>query len=189
MPEVGRGNKHFYINDSCVVPNNTVRILRMTYNRRTVQPTTLSQEEHDTILLLEHLPVYTLRRKVPTHAQTSALELDAPDRDRLSRTFPRGPGSAPLSVDKDSSAQRSQQPSNITAADVVDALSRSASLVLAPDGTPIYRIDRGGEATYHGPGRSVVYPLLDLKRRPFQSDLPWYLRQIEHVVMENSAGL
>mmetsp|Transcript_23217 Transcript_23217/g.53894 ORF Transcript_23217/g.53894 Transcript_23217/m.53894 type:complete len:192 (+) Transcript_23217:780-1355(+) len=59
-----------------------------------------------------------------------------------------------------------------------------ATPVMAPNGAPIYRIERGGEVTFHGPGQLVCYPLFDLKRQPFQPDLHWYLRQIEEVILE-----
>jgi lipoate-protein ligase B len=49
---------------------------------------------------------------------------------------------------------------------------------------PIYRIERGGEVTHHGPGQLVVYPLLDLRRPPLEQDLHWYLRQVEQVVID-----
>jgi lipoyl(octanoyl) transferase len=35
----------------------------------------------------------------------------------------------------------------------------------AENGIPVLRVDRGGQITYHGPGQSVVYLLLDLRRR------------------------
>ena len=42
---------------------------------------------------------------------------------------------------------------------------------------PLMAINRGGQATWHGPGQLVGYPLLDLKRRG--SDLHRYLRDLE----------
>ena len=44
-----------------------------------------------------------------------------------------------------------------------------------------YRIERGGEVTYHCPGQVVAYPIFNLKR--YQTDLHWYLRQLEEVVI------
>jgi lipoyl(octanoyl) transferase len=42
---------------------------------------------------------------------------------------------------------------------------------------PLTVINRGGQATWHGPGQLVGYPLLDLRRRG--SDLHQYLRKLE----------
>jgi lipoyl(octanoyl) transferase len=46
----------------------------------------------------------------------------------------------------------------------------------------LYRVERGGEVTYHCPGQIVVYPILNL--RYYQQDLHWYLRQLEEVVIQ-----
>ena len=36
---------------------------------------------------------------------------------------------------------------------------------LACSGIPVVRADRGGQATYHGPGQVILYTLVDLRRR------------------------
>jgi lipoyl(octanoyl) transferase len=46
---------------------------------------------------------------------------------------------------------------------------------------PVVSINRGGQATWHGPGQLVGYPLLDLRRRG--SDLHRYLRELEDFVI------
>ncbi len=37
--------------------------------------------------------------------------------------------------------------------------------LLRENATPVVRIDRGGQVTYHGPGQLIVYLLIDLTRR------------------------
>jgi len=49
----------------------------------------------------------------------------------------------------------------------------------------LYRIERGGEVTYHCPGQLVGYPILNL--RHYQMDLHWYLRQLEEVLIQTLA--
>ena len=60
-------------------------------------------------------------------------------------------------------------------------------VIVAPNGVPIYRVDRGGEVTFHGPSQLMVYPNFDLRKPPFQQDLHWYLRMVEEVVIETLA--
>ncbi len=45
-----------------------------------------------------------------------------------------------------------------------------------------YKINRGGDITYHGPGQLVAYPIFDLDH--FFSDIHKYLRFLEEAVIE-----
>jgi lipoyl(octanoyl) transferase len=52
---------------------------------------------------------------------------------------------------------------------------------LAEKGAKFYRINRGGDITYHGPGQIVGYPILDLDN--FFTDIHKYLRLLEETVI------
>jgi lipoyl(octanoyl) transferase len=47
---------------------------------------------------------------------------------------------------------------------------------------PIFPINRGGQATYHGPGQLIGYPIINLRR--CGQDLHRYLRWIETLLIE-----
>jgi len=49
------------------------------------------------------------------------------------------------------------------------------------DGVPVFRIERGGQWTYHGPGQLVGYPILDLNER--NRDIHGFLRSIEETLI------
>ena len=44
-----------------------------------------------------------------------------------------------------------------------------------------YKINRGGDITYHGPGQLVMYPILDLEQ--FFTDIHKYMRYLEEAVI------
>jgi lipoyl(octanoyl) transferase len=46
---------------------------------------------------------------------------------------------------------------------------------------PVFETNRGGQATYHGPGQLVGYPVLDLRER--NRDLHAHLRNIEEALI------
>ncbi len=52
-------------------------------------------------------------------------------------------------------------------------------------GIGLYNVDRGGRATYHGPGQLVGYPILELGER---YDVLTYLRKLEEVVIRTAAA-
>lgn len=50
---------------------------------------------------------------------------------------------------------------------------------------PLFPINRGGQATYHGPGQLIGYPIIDLRR--CGQDLHRYLRWLEGLLIETLA--
>ena len=52
---------------------------------------------------------------------------------------------------------------------------------LTQKGATFYKINRGGDITYHGPGQIVGYPILDLDN--FFTDIHKYLRFLEEVII------
>ena len=52
---------------------------------------------------------------------------------------------------------------------------------LQEKGATFYKINRGGDITYHGPGQIVGYPILDLEN--YFTDIHKYLRLLEEMVI------
>lgn len=70
----------------------------------------------------------------------------------------------------------------LTEHDPVITLGRGVDRASLPElDVPVVEIERGGEATYHGPGQLVVYPILRLPEG--RRDLHRYLRDLEEVVI------
>jgi len=70
--------------------------------------------------------------------------------------------------------------------------TRPSSVRLTPEalserGVTLVEVERGGDATFHGPGQLVGYPVLDL--REHREDLHWYLRQLEGALITALAEL
>lgn len=147
----------------------------------------------DWILLFEHEPTYTLGRG-STVDHLMFLNRDNPwnietledDRRRLDKLY-RGVDASRLHVDR----LLDDRNVRICVEDEVNLVlashrSRTMSYppVLAPNGAPVHRVERGGEVTFHGPGQLVIYPLLNLDDTSiYMKDLHWYLRSMEEVVI------
>jgi lipoyl(octanoyl) transferase len=52
---------------------------------------------------------------------------------------------------------------------------------------PLFPINRGGQATYHGPGQLMGYPIIDLRHRG--QDLHRYLRWLEELLITTLADV
>jgi len=62
----------------------------------------------------------------------------------------------------------------------IDNLLLNEKQLQAKDAT-YYKVNRGGDITYHGPGQIVGYPILDLDN--FFTDIHKYLRFLEEVII------
>ena len=138
----------------------------------------------------QHLDVFHLGR-VP-YADALAVQRRLQAELVAARHDARGPRHALLIVEHDPvfTLGASGNPANVL-------LSEAA---LAERGATLARTDRGGDVTFHGPGQTVAYPILDLNRlrtppaagRPGGEplrDLHRYLRALEDAVIDTCAGL
>ncbi|MES2777862.1 MAG: lipoyl(octanoyl) transferase LipB [Bacteroidota bacterium] len=62
---------------------------------------------------------------------------------------------------------------------LIDEATRAAK------GIEYFKINRGGDITFHGPGQLVGYPIMDLEK--FRTDIGWYLRSLEEVIIKTIA--
>ena len=132
MANSTRQRRHFVVKDWGLVPYQQAwSAQKSLVAERITNPDLL-----DTLILLEHPPVYTLGKA----ASTDFLKFDY-----------------------------------------------SKDFIAQSDGKrEIYRVERGGEVTYHCPGQLVGYPILNL--RFYRQDLHWYLRQLEEVIIKTIAA-
>ena len=63
---------------------------------------------------------------------------------------------------------------------------RVPAALLEEAGVEVYEVERGGEATYHGPGQLVCYPILSLEL--FGRDIGRYLRALEEAVIRTASA-
>ncbi len=59
---------------------------------------------------------------------------------------------------------------------------RTSAENFRPQSIPVYNVERGGDATYHGPGQLVGYPILKLQ----DHDVHKYLRMLEEVLIRTT---
>src|SRR5688572_22328875 len=60
---------------------------------------------------------------------------------------------------------------------------------LTARGIELFRVDRGGDITYHGPGQLVGYPIIQLPRasETLRADVIGYVRNLETVIIRTLA--
>ena len=63
---------------------------------------------------------------------------------------------------------------------------------LSTEGISVYKVNRGGDITYHGPGQLVAYPIFNLRRRSkaqgySKFSVHQYVRDLEEVIIQTIA--
>jgi len=137
----------------------------------------------DEVILLEHNPVYTLGR----------------GSDEENIVFLQGGGKHEVDcLERLSRDCWGEQLARLTLPDHLILMSEAmqkawsdekmSNSVVAPNGASIFRVERGGDVTFHGPGQLVVYVSFDLERSPFRRDLHLFLRLLEDVIIQTLAA-
>ncbi|MEO8393531.1 MAG: lipoyl(octanoyl) transferase LipB [Chloroflexota bacterium] len=70
--------------------------------------------------------------------------------------------------------------------------ARDEHLLMPPEererlGIEVFKADRGGDITYHGPGQLVGYPIIHLQRDTLRTDFIGYVRNLEQVIIATLA--
>jgi len=136
-----------------------------------------SQDEIiDTFLILQHPPTYTFGRR----SQMGGFDRGIPGESLRSRGLTRGhenpachpePKAKGLIHRVDQILRCAQNDSKVAGGFSSEDIEHAQ----------IYWVDRGGGATYHGPGQIVGYPIIGLK--DYTTDLHVYLRMLEEVMI------
>lgn len=68
--------------------------------------------------------------------------------------------------------------------------AQDSNLLASPEflselGIEIYRVERGGDVTYHGPNQLVGYPIINL--RDYRQDVGWFVRSLEETLVRTLA--
>jgi lipoate-protein ligase B len=63
--------------------------------------------------------------------------------------------------------------------------ANDSNIIASPDflkqlGIDVFKVERGGDVTYHGPGQLVGYPILDLHN--YRLDVGWFVRSLEEML-------
>lgn len=64
--------------------------------------------------------------------------------------------------------------------------ANDSNIIASPDflkqnGIDVFKVERGGDVTYHGPGQLVGYPILDLHN--YRLDVGWFVRSLEEMLL------
>lgn len=157
-----------------------------TVARRASQP----DGSMDSLIVLQHSPVYTLGRRGDVHnflfSQKSDMDLL---RRRGSRAAAAAPGAAAnddgsnnpvaMGIGKAGGSDFHHIYHSLLQENPDYRESEDPSLLYHPTNFALlFRVDRGGDVTFHGPGQITCYPILDLQGEAYKKDLHWYLEKV-----------